>query len=490
MSQDTSYDAVPYESFPFAQSHPARMSGMAKLFGLPAPDLATARVLELGCSFGGNLLPMALQYPTAQFTGVDLSQVHINYANQIRGELGATNVTFRQANILDLAKETAQYDYIITHGVYSWIPPEVQSALLELYGKQLSPNGVGYISYNVYPGWKMREVVREMMLFHVGHLKDQTTKLAQARAILQYAAKLHESNQAAFGRLVAEEASLLMRCSDSYIYHEHLEANNRPCYFHEFVAASAKHGLAYLGESSLADMLPDRHGADLANTARQISDGNIVACEQYVDLLTNRAFRQTLLIRTDRAPFVQRALSANSYRDLHISAQLTPVNPANAANAANADISLQTTQASSHAAYTDVLGRQINAHQAHAKVMIDTMVAASPYTVSFTQIVEAVAAFARTAGIAMDAAQYVSAELAVLLGQGVITLHGESLARPAAASARIAPYARWHAARGNVVTNAQHGLVQLTPEQVQLVKTGSTPTAAQSAELMNLGLLV
>ncbi len=484
MSETTTYDAVPYESFPFAQSHPARMSGMAKLFGLPATNLATARVLELGCSFGGNLLPMAVQCPGAQFTGVDLSQVQIDYANKIKSELGVTNITFRQANILDLAKETAQYDYIITHGVYSWIPPEVQSAMLDLYGKQLAPNGVGYISYNVYPGWKMREVVREMMLFHVGHLKDHTTKLAQARAILQYAGKLHANNQAAFGRLMAEEANLLMRCSDSYIYHEHFEANNRPCYFHEFVGATAKHGLSYLGESSLSDMLPDRHGADLANTARQISDGNIIACEQYVDLLTNRAFRQTLLIRADRAASVQRALSPASFRDLHVSVQLKP---------ATVEPQLQTTktpQPVAHAVYSDVHGRQINANQPHAKVMIDTLVAASPYSIPFTQAVQAVAAYAQSAGLQLDAATYVSSELAVLLGQGVATLFGEAQSRPAADAARIAPYARWHAARGNVVTNALHGLVQLTPEQAQAVKSGTPASAAQQAELMTLGLIV
>ncbi len=484
MNPDNSYDAVPYESFPFAQSHPARMSGMAKLFGLTAPDLAKARVLELGCSFGGNLLPMALQYPSAQFVGADLSQVQIAYANKICEELGVTNITFRQANILDLAKESEQYDYIITHGVYSWIPTEVQSAMLELYGRQLSEQGVGYISYNVYPGWKMREVVREMMLFHVGHLKDHTTKLAQARAILQYAGKLHANNQAAFGRLMAEEANLLMRCSDSYIYHEHLESNNRPCYFHEFVAAAAKQKLSYLGESALSDMLPDRHGADLANTARQISDGNIIACEQYVDLLTNRAFRQTLLVRADRAASVQRALSAASFRDLHISAQLKATKP---------EPVLQTTktpQAVVHAVYSDVHGRQINANQAHAKVMIDTLVAASPYSVPFAQIVDAVSNFASTSGMTLDAAQYVSSELAVLLGQGVATLYGESMARPPADKARVAPYARWHAARGNVVTNALHSLVQLTPEQAQIVKSDAPLSAHQVAELTNLGLLV
>ena len=140
--------------------------------------------------------------------------------------------------------------------------------------------------------------------------------------------------------------------------------------------------------------------------------------------------------------------------------------------------------------YADVHGRQINANQAHAKVMIDTMVAASPYTVPFVQIVDAVAAFAKTVGLQLDAAQYVSSELAVLLGQGVATLYGEAMARPAIDSAKIAPYAHWHAGRGNVVTNALHGLVQLTPEQALAVKSDTPPNAAQLAELMNLGLLV
>ncbi len=359
----------------------------------------------------------------------------------------------------------------------------MQNALLQLYGKQLSASGVGYISYNVYPSWKMREAVREMMLFHVGHLTDHNTKLAQARAILQYAGKLHANNQAAFGRLMAEEANLLMRCSDSYIYHGHLEPNNRPCYFHEFVAAAAKHQLSYLGESALSDMLPDRHGADLANTARQISDGNIIACEQYVGLLTNRAFRQTLLIRAEGAPAVQRALSGASFRDLHISAQL---------KVTHAEPVLQTTktpQPTAHAVYTDAHGRQVNANQPHAKVMLDTLVAASPYTVSFAQVVEAVYAYANAAGLPLDTAQYVSSELAVLLGQGVLTLYGEPLNRPAFDAARVSPYSRWHAARSNVVTNALHGLVQLTPEQAQIVKSDAQPGAAQIGELMTLGLL-
>jgi SAM-dependent methyltransferase/methyltransferase-like protein len=459
------------------------MAGMARLFGLDAPDIGKARVLELGCSFGGNLLPLALRYPDATFVGADLSAVQINYANKIKDELGAKNITFRRANILDMVKESEQYDYIITHGVYSWIPSEVQDAMLEIYGKQLTPEGVGYISYNVYPGWKMREVVREMMLFHVGHLTDTQTKLAQARAILQYAGKLHANNQAAFGRLMAEEANLLMRCSDSYIYHEHLEPNNRPCYFHQFVATAAKHKLAYLGESALADMLPDRHGPDLANTVRQISDDNIIACEQYVDLLTNRAFRQTLLVRAERSAAIKRALTAESFRGQHISAQLTISNPAPVLR------TTKTPQPTIYATYIDSANRQINANQPLAKVMLDKLVAASPYAVPFEELVCTVAAFVSASNLQIDAPAYVSSELVVLLGQGVATLYGAPMTRPSPESARIFAYSRWHAARGNCVTNALHGMVQLTPEQQALVKADGAPDTARVQELIGLGMM-
>jgi SAM-dependent methyltransferase/methyltransferase-like protein len=474
-SELNDYDAVPYESLPFSHSQPARMRGMARLFGLAAPPLATARVLELGCSFGGNLLPLALRYPGAQFVGADLSPVQINEANKAKGELGATNVTFRQADILDMAKESGQYDYIIAHGVYSWVPPDVQDAVLELIGRQLAPDGVGYVSYNVYPGWKMHEVVREMMLFHVGHLTDPGTKLAQARAILQYAGKLHADNQSAFGRLMAEEASLLLRCSDYYLYHEYLEPNNRPCYLHQFLAAAARHKLAYLGESALSDMLPDRHGAELANTARQISQGNIVACEQYVDLLTNRAFRRTLLVHAGRSSALKRELTAESFRDQHISVQLKLAHSPQPGNQGN---------------YVDAANRPISVHQPHARAMLDRLVAASPYAVPFEEVVDVVAAFAQAHGIKIDAATYVSSQLVALLARGLATLYGDSMARPSLETAQVSAYARWHAARGNVVTNALHELVQLTPEQNSALQAAGAPDAARAPELIDLGVMV
>jgi SAM-dependent methyltransferase len=477
-SAPNTYDAVPYESLSFAQSHPARMSGMAKLFGLAAPPLATARVLELGCTYGSNLLPLAMRYPDAQFVGADFSQVQIERANKSRDELGAQNVTFRQADIRDMAKESGQYDYIIAHGVYSWVPAEVQDALLELIGRQLAPEGVGYVSYNVYPGWKMREVVREMMLFHVAPLKDPKAKLTQARAILQYASKLHANNPGAFGRLMAEEADMLARQADFYIFHEHLEPDNRPCYFHQFVEAAARRELAYLGEWALFDMLPERHGVELANTARRISGGNMVACEQYLDLLANRAFRQSLLVHAGRSAGIRRALTADSFRNQHISALLKPAGPAPAP------------QAGILASYVDAENRRIDVEKPHAKALFDRLVAASPYAVPFEELVNEAAASAKAQGIGIDAASFVTSELVSLLARGVASLYGDPMPRPSPDAAQVSPYTRWHAARGNVVTNALHGSVQLTPEQRSVVIAAGAPAAARLSELMSLGVMV
>jgi len=483
-SAPNNYDAVPYESLSFAQSHPARMSGMAKLFGLAAPPLATARVLELGCTYGGNLLPLAMRYPDAQFVGVDFSRVQIERANRSRDELGARNVTFRQIDIRDMVKESGEYDYIIAHGVYSWVPADVQDAVLELIGRRLAPEGVGYVSYNVYPGWKMREVVREMMLFHVAPLKDPKAKLAQARAILQYASRLHANNPGAFGRLLAEEANLLARQSDFYIFHEHLEPDNRPCYFHQFVSAAARHDLAYLGEWALTDMLPERHGTDLANTARRISGGNMVACEQYLDLLTNRAFRQTLLVQAGRSASIRRALTADSFRNQHISVLLRPV------PAASGPVAGKSPQPAPQGSYVDVENRRLDVDQPQAKALFDHLVAASPYAVPFEELVGGVAAFARAHHIQIDATAFVTSELVSLLARGVATLYGDPVPRPSPDTAQVFPYTRWHAGQGNLVTNALHGSVHLTAEQRSVVKAGGAPDAARVPELMNLGVLV
>ena len=172
----TAYDEVPYVSFPFPQTHPDRLATIATLLGMDPPPVGRCRVLELGCAAGGNLIPMALGLPDSEFVGIDLSTRQIAEGRAAVDALGLQNITLEPVNILEIEADFGQFDYIIAHGVYSWVPADVQDKLLEVCRQNLSPNGVAYVSYNTYPGWRLHGAIRDMMLYHTQDLSDPQEK--------------------------------------------------------------------------------------------------------------------------------------------------------------------------------------------------------------------------------------------------------------------------------------------------------------------------
>jgi tRNA G46 methylase TrmB len=103
---------------------------LAVLFGLSPAHVECCRVLELGCGNGANLIPMALTLPGSRFTGVDLAGTPIAAARTLTDELGLGNIAFHQRDSMELEPGFAEFDYIIAHGVYSWVPPPVRDKLL------------------------------------------------------------------------------------------------------------------------------------------------------------------------------------------------------------------------------------------------------------------------------------------------------------------------------------------------------------------------
>ena len=132
---------------------------MASLYGLASPGLENARVLEMGCAAGGNLLPFALNHPNAQVVGIDLSPQQIEAGQRVAEAAGARNLDLRAMSLTDITAEFGEFDYIICHGVFSWVPPDVRDAILRICRTNLAPEGIAYISYNIYPGWKASDVI-------------------------------------------------------------------------------------------------------------------------------------------------------------------------------------------------------------------------------------------------------------------------------------------------------------------------------------------
>lgn len=320
-TESNSYDRVPYESFPFAETHPDRLAALAHLFGLQAPPVETCRVLELGCAGGGNLIPMALSMPQAEFVGVDLSAVQVEQGQQIIDDLGLNNIRLIAGSITDIDASFGHFDYILCHGVYSWVPDPVQDAILQVCGTQLSRNGVAYVSYNTLPGWRMRGMIRDLMRYHAMQFDDPAQRVAQARAILDFLAKWIPAENNAYGMMLQSELKGLKTAADYYILHEHLEEINQPIYFHEFADRAARHGLQYLAEANFSSMLASNFPPEVSQTLANIAS-DVIRQEQFIDFLRNRTFRQTLLVHDTQS--VIRNVSPVRVLDLWISSSLMP----------------------------------------------------------------------------------------------------------------------------------------------------------------------
>jgi SAM-dependent methyltransferase len=318
----TSYDDVPYASYPYAQSHPNRVAATATLLGLTPQAIETASVLEIGCAAGGNLIPMAAAYPQARFLGIDLSSKQIDQARVRAKRLGLDNIEFRHQDVTSFEKSDRGHDYIICHGVYSWVSDPVRNAILNLCAANLTPDGVAYISYNVLPGWRPRQVVRDAMLAHVSDIADPAQRLSQARAFIDF---LKDSApKSPYGEAIREVASWLGSMGGSYVFHEFLEIDNAPCTFKDFMKAANRHGLVFLGECELRSMLPENYGA-VAPTIRTLGGNDVVAAEQYIDVFSGRTFRQTLLVPAARLPGISRNVSPDRLASLHLVSNLAAV---------------------------------------------------------------------------------------------------------------------------------------------------------------------
>ncbi len=167
-----SYDELPYQSKPFALTFPDKQKTILKLFGFETPDLNTARILEIGCSYGGNILSLALSNPQSEIVGIDLSEQQIKAGQNLIEHIGLKNIQLYHKNIMDFNESFGKFDYIICHGVFSWVPEPVQNKILEIIQKHLSDNGSAIISYNTYPGWKKIEVLKDIMLLRIKMLKE------------------------------------------------------------------------------------------------------------------------------------------------------------------------------------------------------------------------------------------------------------------------------------------------------------------------------
>lgn len=297
------YDSMLYHGTALSQTHPDRLATHARLMGLEPPPVEQCRVLELGCGNGTNLLPMAFGLPEGAFVGVDLAARPIALARETARAARISNIDFHQLDIMDLPADWGAFDYIIAYGLYSWVPEPVRDRLLEICRTHLAPNGVAFISYNVYPGWHRFQASREMMLFHVRPFDDPQKKARQGRALLHFLLDAQPDapdTPSPYRTQLQENIKHLSRLPDWLLRHDLLSEINTPCYFHEFADHAGRHGLQFLSEAEFSVMHARDFPPNVTTMLNQFS--TLVLREQYLDFLRGRSFRQSLLCHQDAAP--------------------------------------------------------------------------------------------------------------------------------------------------------------------------------------------
>lgn len=311
------YAQFPYPSLPRAATGPDRLAAVARLFGAAVPDPETPRVLEVGCSDGGNLLSLATIAPRGRFLGVDFSEPAISKGKDRIRELQADNIELQVADLGEFPADVGTFDYIIAHGVYSWVAPALQERLLALIQRHLAPDGVAYVDYNAQPGSQIRFAFRDALQFHVRRFTSVEQRIDQARSFMKLI--VDASPESSVRRAVAEaELRRLVHAPDTAIFHELIGLENHPCYFHEFVSAAGRHQLEYLGEADVFEM--DDGLLNPSVRERLAGLRNLIEKEQYLDILKGRVFRQTLLCHAGRN--ISRRVDGSTLPALYFSASV------------------------------------------------------------------------------------------------------------------------------------------------------------------------
>jgi SAM-dependent methyltransferase len=314
------YDELPYRSFPIECTAPERLALTSRLHGGPRTRVHGYRMLELGCGDGTNLLALAYHRRHGEFVGIDGSSRHVEAALARARTLGLDNLRFVHADLRAAAAELdGDFDYVVAHGVISWVPDDVREAVLGLHRTRLRSDGLVYLNYNAQPGWSVRGLVRRL-------LREQTAGIAgllgRARAAQQIASRLGArlaASEHAWSQLMAMELGLVAAGEPSYVAHEYLATENR-CYWRsEFLALARAHGLELVADADFDR--PSGRGLpelDAWLTAEALGGGSL---DDASDLMRYRQMHSPIFAAQ---PWVHHPMTAAELGTLMIASSLIP----------------------------------------------------------------------------------------------------------------------------------------------------------------------
>jgi methyltransferase-like protein/SAM-dependent methyltransferase len=474
----TAYDEVDYPGHPFVETHPDHLAVLGFLYGMNPAPLRSCRVLELGCGIGANLIPMAFSAPDSKFVGIDLSAESVRRGNETIARMGLSNIELRAYNIMDVTADFGTFDYIVAHGVYSWVPDFVRDKMLEIYRRNLSPQGIAFVSYNAYPGCFLRDIARHIMRYHVRDEHDPRERVKQSCALMQFLAEA-SAEDSVYGVELRDQFERVKNVAPQVLYHDDLSDVATPFFLYQVAEAAGKQGLQYLCDSAFSMAHLGRLPAKARERLAAIPETDAVTREQYIDFVDGRTFRESLFCHAEVK--LERKIDPRRVMKLHLATSA----------AAEGDID---PSAPDIVTFKTENGSTLSTDHRLSKAVIRILSRCWPQAKSFADVVEEALAELGAAGdkIKENIGEETDALAGLIFrafaaGQFHLRFSADSMTTVLSERPRSSGLARKQAENGLVVTNLLHRDVSMKDEAVRqfLMLVDGTRTVDQLVADLN-----
>lgn len=399
-------------SSPVDYMAPGNLRAVARLHGITTAPLKKARILELGCASGGNLVPFAVAHPWATVVGVDISKPHIEAGEAFIKKMGLRNLELRAMDLCDITGDFGEFDYVLCHNIFSLVRPHVRAAILRICRENLSAEGVACISYNTYPGWKALDVLRDTVRLHTMDVPENEHP-ARARQALQFIESgIMDTNvlRGALGGL----AEGWQQKPAAQILRELAPELNTPCYFGDFCEALDEYRLCYIADARPQTDLPEAYGPVIASFLKTtLPRASRERRAQYLDISAGTAFRRSIITRRSSKRRVHKTLDLSGLQKMHFALWMSPIKAP-----------LQEVANNKHYRTRD--GKAVVVVDPVAFTVVESLRQAWPSTLPFARLIEGARRFMPRRGGA-PLAQAIERALMMLLRMGTLNIRLEPL---------------------------------------------------------------
>ncbi|MEM7197019.1 MAG: class I SAM-dependent methyltransferase [Pseudomonadota bacterium] len=252
-------------------------------------ELEQARVLQLGCNGGADILYHAVRFEDAQFVGLDSDAQSIAEASRLAQLLGLENVEFHHQSDNMIPHALGLFDYITCDGVLETIPYDTQAAFVQNCADHLSVRGVVCMGYATLPGANHTQSLLQSAGMLSAHIEKPTEKISSIHGLYTLLAQTAAIGNTVIKEAIDGEMRYLRNGMSTIAYLDRLHAQRYPVFYEQVLALGTGAKLRYMGDTNLASMFPFTYPEALAKLMNELP--NQTLAQQYADHLIQRRER-------------------------------------------------------------------------------------------------------------------------------------------------------------------------------------------------------